>query len=235
MKKKRYLDLMVQNRHLSQCSPDDKAHQSLRRLRHSAPITRNRASRHQDVVSENHSGISPSPSSEESQPPCEEKNLRHGRQKTEMPCRCKSVGDGSEVRVSSISPCLITQSGTTLRKSSTRTPKHDPVPSDYRRKTSIGTPKNDQVTLDHHRKYSTVSPKPNSLMCDPHKRAPSVTPKHDIGVFDHLRSGLQERHKTIVKRNKPRSSSKSQLEEEQHEEVFKDKKVYFLNYIIHVY
>lgn len=235
MKKKSYLDLMMQNRHLSQCSPDDKAHQSLRRLRHSAPITRNQASLHQDVVSENHSGISLSPSSEESQPPCEEKNLRHGRQKTEMPCRCKSVGDGSEVRVSSISPCLITQSGTTLRKSSTRTPKPDPVPSDYRRKTSIGTPKNDQVTLDHHRKYSTVSPKPNSLMCDPHKRAPSVTPKHDIGVFDHLRSGLQERHKTIVKRNKPRSSSKLQLEEEQHEEVFKDKKVYFLNYIIHVY
>lgn len=223
---------MVQNRHLSQCSPDDKKHQNLRHLRHSAPTTRNRASLHQDVVTDNNSRISPSTSSEESPPRCEEV-FRQRRQKTEMPCRCKSVGEGSVLRVSPISPCLITQSGTTHRKSSTCTPKHDPVLSDYHRKSSTGTPKNDQVVLDHHRKYSTVTPKPNPFMCDLYKRAPSVTPKHDIAVFDHLRSGLQQRHKTIVKRNKARSSSKSQLEEEQHEEVFKDKKV-CCHYILYI-
>lgn len=224
MKKRRYLDLMVQNRHLSQYSPDDKTRQNLQRLRHSAPLTRNRAPLHQDVVIDNQSGISPSASTEESQPQCEEKTLRKRRQNTEMPCRCKSVGEGSVLRVSPISPCLITQSGTIHRKSSNTPPKQDPQVSDHPMKSSTGTLKNSPDVFDHHRKPSTATPKPNRSACDLYKRSPSLTPKYDIAVFDHLKSSLQERHKTIVKRNKPRSSSKSQPEEEKHEEVFKDKK-----------
>lgn len=233
MKKRRYLDLMVQNRHLSQYSPDDKTRQNLQRLRHSAPITRNRASLHQDVVIDNHSGIFPSMSSEESQPQCEEKTLRQRRQNTEMPCRCKSVGEGSVLRVSPISPCLITQSGTIHRKSSNTPTKQDPQVSDHPMKSSTGTLKNSPDVFDHHRKPSTATPKPNRSACDLYKRSPSLNPKYDIAVFDHLKSSLQERHKTIVKRNKPRSSSKSQPEEEKHEEVFKDKKVY-CQYILYI-
>ncbi|XP_022304182.2 uncharacterized protein LOC111111479 isoform X4 [Crassostrea virginica] len=48
------------------------------------------------------------------------------------------------------------------------------------------------------------------------------TPRNDPAVFDHLRSQLNERHRTFVKKTKPKTPSTSQQEEGALVDVFKD-------------
>ncbi|XP_061185806.1 cyclic nucleotide-binding domain-containing protein 2-like [Saccostrea echinata] len=52
------------------------------------------------------------------------------------------------------------------------------------------------------------------------------TPSHRIGphVFDHLKSSLQERHKTFVRKTKAKSPTKTPSEEDENASVFKDEK-----------